>query len=138
MCVCVCVCVCVHTCLCSVVLESLRSHRLKLTRLLCPWSFPGKDTGVGCHFLLQGIFPTQGSKLHLLCLLHWQADSLPLNHLENLYCYQTIKKSLSHYSMKLCFLVYFFKILSLIKNRKFRCFTSKYFYSCKLAVNLKH
>ena len=29
--------------------------------LLCPWDFPGKSTGVGCHFLLQGIFPTQGS-----------------------------------------------------------------------------
>ena len=40
--------------------------------------FPGKNTGVGCHFLLQGIFPTQGSNLCLLRLLHWQADSLPL------------------------------------------------------------
>ena len=40
---------------------------------------PGKNTpGVGCHALLQGIFPTQGSNLHLLCLLHWQAGSLPL------------------------------------------------------------
>ena len=35
----------------------------------------------GCHFLLQGIFPTQGSNLRLLCLLHWQADSLSLCHL---------------------------------------------------------
>ena len=39
--------------------------------------FPGKNTGVGCHFLLQGIFPTQGSNP---CLLHWQVDSLPLNY----------------------------------------------------------
>ena len=39
---------------------------------------PGTNTGVGCHFLLQGIFPTQGSNPHLLCLLHWQAGSLPL------------------------------------------------------------
>ena len=31
--------------------------------LLCPWDFPGKSTGVGCHFLLQRIFPTQGSNL---------------------------------------------------------------------------
>ena len=31
------------------------------TKLLCPWDFLGKSTGVGCHFLLQGIFPTQGS-----------------------------------------------------------------------------
>ena len=35
-------------------------------------------TGVGCHLLLQGIFPTQGSNLSFL---HWQAGSLPLNHL---------------------------------------------------------
>ena len=33
-----------------------------LPRLLCPWDFPGKNTGVGCHFLLQGIFSTQGLK----------------------------------------------------------------------------
>ena len=40
--------------------------------------FPGKNTRVGCHFLLHGIFPTQGSNEHLLCLLHWQEGSLPL------------------------------------------------------------
>ena len=39
---------------------------------------PGKNTGVCCHALLQGIFPTQGSNLHLLCLLHWQEGSSPL------------------------------------------------------------
>ena len=39
---------------------------------------PGKNTGVGCHSLLQGTFPTQESNLYLLCLLHWQAGSLPL------------------------------------------------------------
>ena len=32
---------------------------------------------MGCHALLQGIFPTQGSNLHLLCFLHWQLGSLP-------------------------------------------------------------
>ena len=47
-------------------------------RLLCLWNFSGKNTGVGCHFLLRGIFPTQGSNPHLLCPLDWQADSLPL------------------------------------------------------------
>ena len=46
-------------------------------RFLCPWDFPGKNTGVGCHFLLQGVFPTQGLNLRLL---HWQVDSLPLSH----------------------------------------------------------
>ena len=44
---------------------------------LCPWDFPGKNTGVGCHFLLQRIFQTRGSNLHLLCPLHWQVGSLP-------------------------------------------------------------
>ena len=39
---------------------------------------PGKNTGVGCHALLQGIFPTQGSNPHLLHLLHRQEGSLPL------------------------------------------------------------
>ena len=43
-----------------------------------PWDSPGKNTGGGCHALLQGIFLTQGSNLHLLHLLQWQADSLPL------------------------------------------------------------
>ena len=37
-----------------------------------------RNTGVGCHFLLQGIFPTQGSNPCLLSLLHWQVDSLSL------------------------------------------------------------
>ena len=46
-------------------------------RLLYPWVFPGKNTGVGCCTLLQGIFPTQGSNLRLLCLLPWQVGSLP-------------------------------------------------------------
>ena len=49
-------------------------------RFLCLWEFPGKNTGVGCHILLQGFFPTQGSNPHLL---HWQVGSLPLSHLEN-------------------------------------------------------
>ena len=48
------------------------------TRLLCPWDSPGKITGVGCHALCQGIFLTQESNPHLLCLLHWQVGSLPL------------------------------------------------------------
>ena len=51
------------------------------TRLLCPRDFPGETTGVGCHFLLQGIFLTQGSSLCLLPLRHWQVHSLPPHHL---------------------------------------------------------
>ena len=37
------------------------THRLQPTRLLCPWNSPGKNTGMGNHSLLQGIFLTQGS-----------------------------------------------------------------------------
>ena len=44
----------------------LRPHGLQPTRLLCPWDFPSKNTGVGCHFLLQGIFLSQGSNPRLL------------------------------------------------------------------------
>ena len=46
------------------------------TKLLLPWDFQGKGTGVGCHFLFQGIFLTQGLNSHLL---HWLANSLPLS-----------------------------------------------------------
>ena len=55
----------------------LRPHGLYSMSLLCPWGFPVKNTEVGCHFLLQGIFLTQGSNL---CLLHWQVGSLLLSH----------------------------------------------------------
>ena len=68
----VCACRVAQSCL------TLRPHGLYSARLLCPWDSPGKDTGVGCHALLQGIFPTKGSNPCLLCLLHWQARSLPL------------------------------------------------------------
>ena len=60
----------------SVVDDSLWHHGLLPFRLLCPWDFPGKNIEVGCHFLLQGIFLTQGLNLHLL---HWQTESLPLS-----------------------------------------------------------
>ena len=44
---------------CSAVSDSSRPHGLQPTRLLHPWDFPGESTGVGCHRLLHGIFPTQ-------------------------------------------------------------------------------
>ena len=61
-----------------VVSDSLRLHGLLPTRLLCPWDFSGKNAEASCHFLLQGIFSTQGSNPRLP---HWQVDSLPLSHL---------------------------------------------------------
>ena len=79
-CVCVCVCVCLSVCLCvcpvmsdpmGCNLPGSSVHRI----------FQARIPGVGCHFLLQGIFSTQGSNPHPLCLLHWRADSLSLHHL---------------------------------------------------------
>ena len=51
------------------------------TRLLCPWDFPDKNTGVSCHLLLQSVLPAQGLNLRLLHLLRWQADSVSKHHL---------------------------------------------------------
>ena len=67
---------------------TLWSHGLYPAKLLCPWDFPGKNIGVGCHFFLQGIFSTQGS---YPCLPHCQVDSLPLNHQESLLIQQQLK-----------------------------------------------
>ena len=57
--------------------------RTVTTRLFCPWDFPGKNTGVGYYFLIQGIFPTQGSNSGLL------------------HCRQILYQ-LSHYARVLC------------------------------------
>ena len=54
---------------------TLRPYGLYSTRLYCPWVSPGKYTRVGCHALLQRVFPTQGLNHSLLCLLHWQVAS---------------------------------------------------------------
>ena len=75
------------------------------TRLLCPWDSPGKDTGVGCRALLQGISPTQETNPGLLCLLHRR---------RTLYCWATEeahkwKQSLTNqslYSPELYVLIY--------------------------------
>ena len=50
---------CVHLLKVSQSVMSLQPHGLQPSRLLCPWDAPGKNTGVGCHALLQEIFPTQ-------------------------------------------------------------------------------
>ena len=59
--------VCSQVCVCAeALIVSLPARALQPARLLCPCDFPGKTTGVGCHFLFQGIFPTQGSNPGLL------------------------------------------------------------------------
>ena len=54
---------------CAQSCPTLQPHGLLPIRLLCPWDFQGKNTGVGCHFLFQGMFPTQEPTSHLL---QWQ------------------------------------------------------------------
>ena len=69
---------------------TLWPHRLQPTRFLCPWNSPDRNTGVGHHFLLQGILPTQGSnpalcfpKASLIFCCHWSlsgaSETLDLN-----------------------------------------------------------
>ena len=91
--------------ICLVCLRSRFSHfrffvtlGLQPTGLLCPWDFPIKNIGVGCHALLQGLFLTQGSNQSPFCLLHWQTGSIPLvppgkpsDTLHFTQCYMSIK-----------------------------------------------
>ena len=79
-----CTCVCTHAR--AQLCPTLQPHGLQPARLFCPWDSPGKNTGTGCHSLLQGIFPTQELNPRLLHLLHWQADSLPLSTREECVC----------------------------------------------------
>ena len=66
----------------SVVSDSLEPYGLQCTRLLCPWNSPGQNTGLDSHFLLQEIFPSQGSNPGLLdcrwilCHLSHQGSSV--------------------------------------------------------------
>ena len=66
-----------------------RPHGLSPIRLLCPWDFPGKNTGVGCHFLLQGILLTRDqtrvSYIGRLVLYHWATWEV-----SSIYMYQII------------------------------------------------
>ena len=75
----------------SVMSDSLRPHGLQSTTVLRPWDFPGKGTGVGCHFLLQRIFLTRGSNPGLL---HCRQMLYHLSHQGSPYVSIT-----SHYSM---------------------------------------
>ena len=77
-CVCVCVCVCVFI-LCGVAQSCSTLCDLITVARQAPLSmgFSRQQYWSGCHFLLQGLFPTQGSNLYLLRLLYWQVDSLP-------------------------------------------------------------
>ena len=78
-----CVCVLSH-------FNSLRSLGLQPPRVLCPWDFPGKITGVDCHFLLQEICPNKGSNLH------WQPGSLTGKPIYNKYFVPIVENSMKN------------------------------------------
>ena len=90
----------------SVVSDSLQTYEPQLTRVLCQWESPGKNTGVGYCALLQEIFVTQGSNPLLLCLLHWSVCSLYLNQM---------------FSLNLQILVFFFFLMLLLLLSCFSC-----------------
>ena len=96
-------CACMHVC--SAVYDSLQPHGLQPARLLCPWNFPGKNTGVGCYFLHQGIFPTQGLKTHFLRLLHSRRILYQLSHQGSLSSYEVVVKSNLIYCIN-CLIMY--------------------------------
>ena len=97
-CVCVCVCACARMLSCSFISYSLQPHGLQPSRLLSPWNSPGKNTGVGCHSLLQGIFSSQvlNAVSCILCigrwvLYHWATweDTTLLVHPQKCRCQRT-------------------------------------------------
>ena len=85
--VCVCVCVCARVCVASHVRPFATLWKIA-HKPLCPWDFPGKNTGVGCHFLLQELSSIQRRNPHLLHLLHWQPGSLSESYLRRLFIWQ--------------------------------------------------
>ena len=80
---------------------SLWPHWLEPTRLLCPWHSPGKNTGVGSHFLLQGIFPTQGSNPGFP---HCEYILYHLSH-QTIRCYKKTRMTILLNPIQLCFII---------------------------------
>ena len=87
---------------CMVLARLLQSSLfVTLWTIACQAPLSRQEYWSGCHALLQGFFPTQGLNLSLLCLLHWQVDSLPLeeplcsskNHLRSPLCTLSDNKS---------------------------------------------
>ena len=87
---------------CSVMSNSLGPRGLQPTRLICPWNFPGKNAGVGCHFLLQGIFLTQGWTCvrHISCISSWSLYHWATWEAQNIWLYSWLKISQTENSNK--------------------------------------
>ena len=74
-------CVCAQSLQLYLTLCDAIDNRLPGSSVWQRWDFSGKNTGVDCHFLLQGIFPTQGLNPYLLCLLNCRQILYPVSHL---------------------------------------------------------
>ena len=109
---CVCVCVCVLSCIQLVVIPWTVAH-------LAPLSigFPRGEYWSGLPFPTLGIFPTHGLNPHLLRLLHWQTDSLPLHHLGNPYIVKSQNIVGLENTYKTCCLL--LGILSLVRELRY-------------------
>ena len=113
-------------------------------RFLHPWNFPGKNTRVGYHFLLQGIFLTltQGSNLHLLRLLHWRQIPYHLSHQGSLYelelcinkvfCKKKKKKSKPQTYHFLSLISSYLYCVSVVDTHRLSCLQP----SCRLSMSL--
>ena len=79
---------CVHACVHAQSCPTLCNPMDVANQASCQWNFPDKTTGVGSHFLLQGIIPTQGSNLSLLhfrqILYHFKPPGKPKNYMNAL------------------------------------------------------
>ena len=99
--------------------NSLWLHGLQPTRLVRPWDFPDKNTGVGCHFLLQEIFPTQGLNLGLP---HCRQMLYCLSHQEVLKAYNALIRPASGALSPFCCLCQmfswsFFTVVKLLPHK---------------------
>ena len=111
----------------SVVSDSMQPYGQQPIRLLCSWDSPGKNPGVGCHALLQEIFPIQGSNPGLLgvsCI----GDTLPLS---------PSVKLVNVYSCIICFRQNGFPPVSLNKSLVELIFQDKVPFLCRLQVRNK-
>ena len=99
---------------------------------------PGKNTGAGCHFLLQGIFPTQGSNLGLLHCRQYPAFRQRQGSIHTYYFTQLIFKSVKRMKGKICPYTMLFKLHSNLLELSLKFYVDLNYYLKSLTFNLKN
>jgi len=123
----------------SVMSDSLWLSGLEPARLLCPWDFPGKNTGMGCHFFLQGIFPTQGSADRLFTIWatreSWEVSEVIPNSFHSFSIIMLFRSYFHHPVFQLTYQFYL-SYSPLVPSRAFlisiMCYSSMFVYSLSL------